>query len=73
MWYEPFATEIQGAYLVGRQKYYGNGQHLQHMLYYESETELDIKRLNDALNRVLERQLMLRTILMIQECKSSAF
>ncbi|WP_446098030.1 amino acid adenylation domain-containing protein [Bacillus velezensis] len=62
MWYEPFpVTEIQGAYLVGRQNIMEMGNISTHA-YYEFETELDIKRLNDALNRVLERQLMLRTI-----------
>jgi amino acid adenylation domain-containing protein/non-ribosomal peptide synthase protein (TIGR01720 family) len=62
MWYEPFpVTEIQGAYLVGRQNIMEMGNISTHA-YYEVETALDIKRLNDALNQVLEHQLMLRTI-----------
>ncbi|ROR25864.1 non-ribosomal peptide synthase protein (TIGR01720 family)/amino acid adenylation domain-containing protein [Mobilisporobacter senegalensis] len=62
MWYEPFpVTEIQGAYLVGRQNIMEMGNVSTHA-YYEIETALDIKRLNDALNHVLEHQLMLRTI-----------
>ncbi|WP_249712779.1 hypothetical protein, partial [Bacillus cereus] len=61
MLYEPFpVTEIQGAYLVGRQNIMEMGNISTHA-YYEFETELDIKRLNDALKRVLERQLMVRT------------
>ena len=62
MWYEPFpVTEIQEAYLIGRQNIMEMGNVSAHA-YYEIETELNIKRLNDALNHVIEHQLMLRTI-----------
>lgn len=62
MWYEPFpVTEIQEAYLIGRQNSIEMGNVSAHA-YYEFETGLDIKRLTDALNQVIKHQLMLCTI-----------
>jgi amino acid adenylation domain-containing protein len=60
--YEPFGlTEIQLAYLMGRNESFemgGIGTHI----YSEIETELDIQKFNVALNKVIARHPMLRTI-----------
>ncbi|QQR01172.1 AMP-binding protein [Enterocloster clostridioformis] len=62
IWYEPFpVTEIQEAYLIGRQNIMEMGNVSAHA-YYEFETKLDISRLNDALNCAIKHQFMLRTV-----------
>ena len=59
---EPFdLTEVQMAYLMGRKNGFEMGGFSTHA-YYELETELDIKRFNDALNCVIKRQPMLRAV-----------
>ncbi|NVO11308.1 MAG: amino acid adenylation domain-containing protein [Bacteroidales bacterium] len=60
--YEPFPlTEIQVAYLIGRDKNFelgGIGTHI----YAEVESTFDIPRLNLALNKVIARHPMLRAV-----------
>ncbi|MCR3758486.1 amino acid adenylation domain-containing protein [Clostridium felsineum] len=62
--YEPFdLTDIQMAYVVGRQEgtsdISGVGTHG----CYEFITKLDIKRFNDAINKVIKRQPMLKAVI----------
>ena len=60
--YDPFPlTEVQHAYLVGRDRKYEMGGVATHV-YTEYITSLDILRLNGALNRVIARHPMLRTV-----------
>lgn len=59
---EPFGlTEIQKAYLIGRDSSFelgGIGTHI----YSEIETELDIEKLNVALNKLIKKHPMLRAV-----------
>lgn len=60
--FEPFdLTEVQAAYLMGRQSTFEMGGISTHG-YYELETTLDIKKFEQALNKVIQRQPMLRAI-----------
>ncbi len=63
--YEPFLlTDIQQAYLIGRSGTFGLGKVSTH-LYMEIESvDLDISRLNVALQKMIERQDMLRAVIM---------
>ena len=61
--YMPFRlTDVQVAYLVGREKAFELGGVSTHA-YSELETRMDIGRLNDALNKVIARHPMLRAII----------
>ncbi len=62
--YEPFPlTDIQQAYLIGRSGTFGLGKVSTH-LYMEMESvDLDISRLNFALQKMIERQDMLRVVI----------
>lgn len=62
--YIPFPqTNIQMAYVVGRSDVFEMGGVSTHA-YAEVETKLDIQRLNDALNKVINRHPMLRAIIL---------
>ncbi|WP_338969044.1 amino acid adenylation domain-containing protein [Fusobacterium nucleatum] len=54
-------TDVQKAYLTGRNKDFVLGNISTHM-YYEIETKLDIKKLENSLNKVIEHQPMLRAV-----------
>ncbi|MFN4150821.1 MAG: condensation domain-containing protein, partial [Candidatus Sericytochromatia bacterium] len=62
--FEPFnLTEIQQAYLIGRNSKFENSQVSSHA-YLEIESEnLDITRLEKAVNKVIQRHEMLRTVI----------
>lgn len=55
-------TNIQRAYVLGRQTYYSLGNTSTHM-YLEYETELDIARLERALNKTIQKHPMLRAVI----------
>lgn len=55
-------TEIQTAYLIGRNEGFELGSTSTH-IYLELEANIDIKRFNDSLNKVIKRHPMLRTII----------
>ncbi len=60
--HQPFPlTDIQGAYLLGRDNQFEMGGVSTHV-YQEWETEVDIFRFNQTLNRLIERHPMLRTV-----------
>lgn len=63
---EPYAdfelTNIQKAYVLGRQSCYNLGNTSTHM-YLEYETELDISKLQTALNKTIQKHPMLRAVL----------
>ncbi|MBB6625637.1 amino acid adenylation domain-containing protein, partial [Clostridium gasigenes] len=62
--YEPFPlTEVQTAYLMGRESIFEMGGISTHV-YLELNTELDVNKFNIALNKVIKRHHMLRTIIM---------
>ncbi|MBB6625682.1 non-ribosomal peptide synthetase, partial [Clostridium gasigenes] len=62
--YEPFPlTEVQMAYLMGRENHFEMGGVSTHG-YSEMETKLDIEKLNEALLKVINYQPMLRTIVL---------
>lgn len=62
--YKPFPlTGVQMAYLAGRNSGYEMGGISTH-IYFEIETEMDIHRLNMAINKVIARHPMLRTIIL---------
>lgn len=62
--YEPFKlTEVQMAYLMGRNSVFEMGGISTHG-YYEFETRLDIERFNRSLQNVINRQHMLRTVVL---------
>ena len=54
-------TDVQLAYLMGRNSDFELGGTSTHG-YYEIETKLDIKKLEDSLNKVIEHQPMLRAV-----------
>jgi len=54
-------TEIQTAYLAGRSKGYELGG-ISTQVYIELKTKLDIQRINRALNKVIKKHAMLRSI-----------
>lgn len=60
--YEPFPlSSLQMAYFIGKQDFYELGGFTTHN-YMEMETQVDIKRLNEALQKLIVNQEMLRTI-----------
>ncbi|MEE4561814.1 amino acid adenylation domain-containing protein [Paenibacillus polymyxa] len=62
--YEPFPlTDVQMAYLMGREDHFEMGGVSTHV-YIELETSLDMVRFNRALQKVIERHVMLRTIIL---------
>jgi amino acid adenylation domain-containing protein len=62
--HEPFPlTDIQMAYLMGRDEKFEMGGISTHM-YMEVETELDMNRFNRAINKLIERHPMLRAIVL---------
>jgi amino acid adenylation domain-containing protein len=62
--HEPFElTNIQRAYMLGRYHYFEMGGVSTHV-YMEMEALLDIQRLNKALDKLIERHPMLRTVIM---------
>lgn len=55
-------TNVQWAYLLGRNKNYESGGVSTHV-YYELKNNLDIKKFEIALNKVIKRHSMLRTVI----------
>ena len=61
-YYEPFPlSSLQMAYYIGKQDFYELGGFTTHN-YIEMETEVDIQRLNEALQKLIVNQEMLRTV-----------
>ena len=61
--YKPFPlTEIQKAYLIGRDERFEIGGGSTHA-YMEYKTDLDIKRLNKSIQRIIDRHGMLRAVI----------
>lgn len=61
-WYQPFPlTDIQISYVFGRNQMYDGGG-IPTRIFFEYRTTLDIKRLEDAVNRVIRDQKVLRTV-----------
>ncbi len=61
--YDPFPlTEVQFAYLMGRESAFEMGGVSTHA-YYEIETSLDVERFNNSLNLVIQSQPMLRAVI----------
>jgi len=62
--YEPFPlTDIQMAYLLGREEEYDIGGISTHA-YTEIETQINMERLNESLNKVIQRHPMMRAIIL---------
>lgn len=63
-YYEPFPlSSLQMAYFIGKQDFYELGGFTTHN-YMEMETTVDIPRLNDAFQKLINQQEMLRTIVL---------
>ena len=63
--YAPFPlTDVQQAYWIGRSRSYELGNIGCHIYFELENTSLDIKRLNDAWQRVVERHDMLRAVIL---------
>jgi amino acid adenylation domain-containing protein/non-ribosomal peptide synthase protein (TIGR01720 family) len=61
--YEPFPlSSVQMAYFLGKQDFYELGGFTTHN-YIEFETEIDIDRMNMALNKIIQNQDMLRAVI----------
>lgn len=62
-WNDPFAlTEIQMAYMIGRSDMYDAGG-ISTKIYYEYIVDLDIPRLQEAVNKVIKSQKVLQTVI----------
>lgn len=62
--YEPFGlSQLQTAYFIGKQDFYELGGFTTHN-YIEFETRVDIPRLNRALQKIIEQQDMLHTVIL---------
>ncbi|MGG3836839.1 amino acid adenylation domain-containing protein, partial [Paenibacillus thiaminolyticus] len=62
--HEPFPlTDVQMAYLMGREDHFEMGGVSTHA-YLELETTMDMKRFNEALQKVIDRHAMLRAIIL---------
>ena len=62
--YEPFPlTEIQTSYLIGRSEYIEMGGGSTH-IYVELESSLNMNKLNDSLQKVINRHPMLRAVIL---------
>ncbi|SDY37472.1 non-ribosomal peptide synthetase [Lachnobacterium bovis] len=62
--YEPFSlSSLQMAYYIGKQDYYELGGFTTHN-YIEMETRVNINQLNDALQKLIDNQEMLRTVVL---------
>lgn len=63
--FEPFPmTEVQKAYLIGRKGIYDFGNISTHYYFEIENTSLDVNKLNSALIKVIERQDMMRTVVL---------
>lgn len=62
--YEPFGlSSLQTAYFIGKQDFYELGGFTTHN-YIEFVTKADIERMNEVLNRLVQHQEMLRTVIL---------